>query len=85
MSFVVFAFAPKEQAKKRLQIESVDTETDVPKILQSFHFKNGACYDPNEQTKIIKIVTGGGIQNFEAIIREIGTAMEDVKPNVGVE
>eukprot|EP00929_Paragymnodinium_shiwhaense_P080714 TRINITY_DN4210_c0_g2_i1.p1 TRINITY_DN4210_c0_g2~~TRINITY_DN4210_c0_g2_i1.p1 ORF type:complete len:960 (+),score=74.73 TRINITY_DN4210_c0_g2_i1:75-2954(+) len=75
---VVFSFACKEQALKRLRFEVLGTHTKsaVLERLQQFEAKNSRCYDPNEQAKLFQVISTIGADQFDAQIQRLAGEME---------
>jgi hypothetical protein len=87
--YVVFVFAPKEQAAARVQLQALEEkaprstshagvllkQADVPQQLAQFKCEDARCYDPNEQSKILRIIHEGSKSQFEGLIREIGASI----------
>lgn len=82
--YVVFAFAPKQQAVVRVQLQALlpggsydGPIIDVPLLLSKFALPSAHCYDPNEEFKIRGIIRECGQESFESHIRELGTALQN--------
>lgn len=72
--YVIFAFAPKEQAAARVELHALEGKAvvDVSQRLSEFKLLTAHCYDPNEEHKICGIVQECGQESFESHIRELG-------------
>ena len=74
--FTLFSFADMKEALRRVQICPLATDVDLIKHLLSFDVVNAHCYDPNEESKIRRVIaaTGGatGVTQFNNKIRELG-------------
>jgi hypothetical protein len=77
--YVVFAFAPREQAATRVQIQVLEGEGEaagsVPQRLSEFELLTAHCYDPNEEHKIRRIIQECGQSSFESHVRELSGAL----------
>lgn len=92
--YTVFAFAPKQQAIGRIQLQPLveaashgqaskrQVHVHVPASLSKFELSGARCYDPNEEGKIRGIIRDCGQASFESHVRELGEALLERAPVV---
>jgi len=76
---VLCSFAREQQALERIKLVPLKTEGNSPvwECLAQFDVDSARCYDPNEQTKLLRAIGSIGKDSFNAKIRGLGSAMKE--------
>mmetsp|Transcript_2432 Transcript_2432/g.4491 ORF Transcript_2432/g.4491 Transcript_2432/m.4491 type:complete len:735 (-) Transcript_2432:51-2255(-) len=76
---VLFAFTGEREAVKRVCFLPIGDDNDGMEIIQSlkqFDARRAHCYDPNEESKVRRVIGTLGIDLFNARIQSFATAVE---------
>lgn len=77
--FTLLAFRSMEHATERLYFVSLDGQKDSDPIgqLATFDVSACKCYDPNEQNRLVGIITAMGITRFNDRMHALGDKCEE--------
>ena len=50
-------------------------EDDTCSRMTNFDIRNARCYDPNEEKKLLKVISAVGISRFNKKVRDLGQAL----------
>ena len=81
----MFAFADgkndeafEDYAKDKVQLEPISKESKdtLLKTLKSFNVDDARCFDPNEQRKLLHVINGVGMKEFNAKIQRLASCID---------
>lgn len=72
----LFSFSSVEHAVKRIILRGVDEEPEkLKRQLMNFRLANAHCYDPNEETRLRRIIGAVGESEFNNRIHAFAEAL----------
>lgn len=75
--FTLIAFGSLDGAAERLLVKPLDVQDATPaELLSKFDVRSARCYDPNEQARLLEVISALGIGRFNERIRGLGHKLD---------